>query len=1199
MATYFVATTGLDTNNGTAAGTPFRTVGKAISVAVAGDTINVAGGRYAEDLTVTRGGTSGSRITLQSSDNANRATLRGKLWFRSDGTNNGNNWNWTNLNIVGIPNAGGGLPPTATTTADVTPVINGSNITFSGCDYTNRDPSIASGQPGYIAPGSGSFNIMNNVGSGGFGGGTNVEFDHCTFHEIGDWATRSDTSGGSNGNDHTGFFEHAVYADTSSGLHVHDCVFWRVAGRGIQLYSGNNAAPNIHNNVFDENGCGIIIDGQANSWTITKNIFTNQAFFGAIAQGSIFNGTPIGTITNNWFNNNTGGDYHGVTAFTHTSDQTGAPGYTDQPNRNYLLTDAAPAVGYGPDTIQPASTPVGGTPLNLTYMAAEVEWAWVQPDKATLRMTGSGGAGTGLENSVLDAKQQGYKLHLKILCGDSTPDWAYTDPTNPLFPLHFTSTTTGAAITVPLAWDRAAGATAAERAAGTNLRALYTNLLTKLAAWLGATVTARDGTTFRRRDVVMGVETTMPMVEEPWIGVAYGTAAAARTTNQNQWIAASNAPAGSTLAVAQTQNANDLADAWTDAVQLHDQVIGVPLGVPAVISYATFWNDAWANAQAIAQSFAAGNANANAARRVYGWFRLLQPGNAAGSISYHDDATNTCSATNDPAGSSFECWNALAAHTADIVNTTDAQTGFTTADDSVFSAFSVDVVSGTDPPVTIPGPTYALRQVTQESVNIYHARWVNFSTTTQLIGDGARLDDEVDYVRDQLQPVLDSKAAGDAYVSTDPNSQDSIDARVFLHGVGDHRVSLSDALYTSLSDSISAGRVVVFAPDAPPVPRPDWNIELTNRAGVVLAFLEDITDRSYSEQLNQPGMFSFRIHAKNPAAPKLSGLNVGKVKIRAWRDGELVFHGRVWRAEETVDTSGDWISVTCYDGLKELELRLASGYARQTLSAISPGAALQRIIRDEINGYAGAGNTYTSRFYSGVEHGGVQQPPGTIHTGLITVDIAATDKASDVFGRIIEDYPLELAFRPDTGTIRTLSNPSGQVWNVERLGLIDFWDPFRGRTQPRVVFGIGSGPQNSESATEINDLARVVNHTIVYTDESGNQPINDVLNSNQQSIVDYGMVDAAAILENSTLNQRQSLSTRLLSRIPIAGHSVKPLAYAPRFWSDYTIGDTITRVAKYGDVTTTTSFRVTSVTVNITDDGYEVVDELSITEGDE
>lgn len=64
-ATYYVATTGNDTTGTGAVGSPWRTIGKSVTVATAGDTVNIAAGTFTEFVTNSASGTPLNQITFQ------------------------------------------------------------------------------------------------------------------------------------------------------------------------------------------------------------------------------------------------------------------------------------------------------------------------------------------------------------------------------------------------------------------------------------------------------------------------------------------------------------------------------------------------------------------------------------------------------------------------------------------------------------------------------------------------------------------------------------------------------------------------------------------------------------------------------------------------------------------------------------------------------------------------------------------------------------------------------------------------------------------------------------------------------------------------------------------------------------------------------------------------------------------------------
>ena len=73
---YFVSSTGADTNNGTSAATPFKTIQKALDLAQPGTTITLAAGTYKEAVTTKVAGTAGAPITIKGPETGKAAVGR-------------------------------------------------------------------------------------------------------------------------------------------------------------------------------------------------------------------------------------------------------------------------------------------------------------------------------------------------------------------------------------------------------------------------------------------------------------------------------------------------------------------------------------------------------------------------------------------------------------------------------------------------------------------------------------------------------------------------------------------------------------------------------------------------------------------------------------------------------------------------------------------------------------------------------------------------------------------------------------------------------------------------------------------------------------------------------------------------------------------------------------------------------------------
>src|SRR6185312_3546338 len=158
--TYYVASAGSNSNNGTSTGTPFATIAKAQSVAVAGDTVNLNGGdTFSENVTFTVGvtiqsygtgqaiwaGGTTTPLVIQDCDGWTISNLKFTMSSTSNATN-------VYKGVVHLSNTSGTRYTVATS--------------ITGCD-------ISGGPSGVTA-------ICNSTDSGGW---NNLSITHNTIHD--------------------------------------------------------------------------------------------------------------------------------------------------------------------------------------------------------------------------------------------------------------------------------------------------------------------------------------------------------------------------------------------------------------------------------------------------------------------------------------------------------------------------------------------------------------------------------------------------------------------------------------------------------------------------------------------------------------------------------------------------------------------------------------------------------------------------------------------------------------------------------------------------------------------------------------------------------------------------------------------------------------------------------------------------------
>lgn len=247
MATYFFATAGSDSNNGTSALTPFATFLKAVSVAIAGDTLLGNGGdTFTESVTIA------VALASISSYGTGLATIISTALTNNTITMTAVPTSITNLNIQGITsvyaNTGNhGIRIGTTGTA----VVNG--CTISGCNFSN-------------IPNNGVVFAHATADNGGV---TGISINNNTFNNIGGIGLQLTNS--------TGFVSNNY---NYSNVSVNNNIFSNILGNtstsgfsggiGIIFQCVNTiAGPSvIHNNIFHDLGanCNPVQHGGGNGF---------------------------------------------------------------------------------------------------------------------------------------------------------------------------------------------------------------------------------------------------------------------------------------------------------------------------------------------------------------------------------------------------------------------------------------------------------------------------------------------------------------------------------------------------------------------------------------------------------------------------------------------------------------------------------------------------------------------------------------------------------------------------------------------------------------------------------------------------------------------------------------------------------------------------------------------------------------------
>jgi hypothetical protein len=344
-ATYYVATTGNDSNPGTQQ-QPFRSISRGMTFVRAGDVLYIRGGTYSESI------------------NSNQQTIpTGSSW--SDAPR-----------IAAYPSE---------TVVLVGAYGQGINLAASYIRYVIFDGLVIDG--GGVSVQAGAHHvrfqngeIKNAMGQGvqgGFGGGatTNIELINMRIHHNGN-PVQGPTYGGR--------LDHGIYV-AIQGLLIDGCDIYENTGYGIQIYdsSGGNSSGTVIRNtrVHDNHGDGGVILSYGSNIQFYNNVVYNHltgvgvnynASNVQIYNNTIYNhpngmGVEIGSgasgtnVRNNilYRNGQALADYSGST--TASSNLTTDPKFADATNGNFTLQSSSPAIDAGV-TISIVTTDFLGAP---------------------------------------------------------------------------------------------------------------------------------------------------------------------------------------------------------------------------------------------------------------------------------------------------------------------------------------------------------------------------------------------------------------------------------------------------------------------------------------------------------------------------------------------------------------------------------------------------------------------------------------------------------------------------------------------------------------------------------------------------------------------------------------------------------------------------------------------------------------------
>jgi hypothetical protein len=330
---------------------------------------------------------------------------------------------------------------------------------------------------------------------------------------------------------------------------------------------------------------------------------------------------------------------------------------------------------------------------------------------------------------------------------------------------------------------------------------------------------------------------------------------------------------------------------------------------------------------------------------------------------------------------------------------------------------------------------------------------------------------------------------------------------------------------------------------------PTWQLAVTDLASANKLFLEG-SGLEVTRDLNGGTSLKFGAEARDAA---LAELTVGKRGIKAYRDGELRFHGRVW---EPVRYAPDVVQFECRDPwavVKNRRIREEVSYA-----LVDAGDIAWDLVSLQ-NGYK------TTRLREGAN--------------ADSQDRDRTYEAGKLVGEAIEQLAGVI-----NGFWFRVDPVDGVAGTQAELVILH---PASGADRD-VLFEFGEATSAGLDGFDLQVL--LPRNRIVARGGEGTEP---AVAEDAASIAEYDLYEDEVSFTDVTVQATlQAHADAELRPAPIKTFTFDPGPTAPMLWDDFDVGDVVGFRIENGPLVETGTGRVTSATVNVGDAGAETLSRI-------